>query len=213
MTESIPRRVDLTAPANYRILRAVLTAGTPFSQLEVARASNTAPSHVSTVVRWLQLHQHVVRRNEDGRYEVSQPEGLIVSMLPYQRTMSRALLRTVKTPGRAEAVRDWLSKEGATLCLESALEQYSGFFRGDRIAVYHPKPRALLDKISSRGEGLLPVAVYRPDIPLDGDQVFSDEVGGMKRTSKFRTLVDLVCDNRAYAAKDLFADLWGVHIG
>jgi hypothetical protein len=212
MTESIPGRIDLTAPANYRILRTVLTADKPFTQLEIARATDTAPSHVSTVVRWLELHQHVVRRKKDARYEVSQPAGLIVSMLPYQRVMSRALVGTVKVPGSPKSVREWLSKEGATLCLESALEQYSGFFRGDRIAVYHPKPRALLAKLSSGGEGLLPVAVYETDIPLEGDQVHRNDAGEVERTSKFRTVVDLVCDNRAYAARDLFTDLWGVRI-
>ncbi len=144
---------------------------------------------------------------------MAQPAGLVLAMFPYQRVMSQTLEGTVKVRGSMDEIGTLLSREGATLCLESALAQYSGFFRPDRLAVYHRTPKKLISNIGQRDGGLLSVQVYRIDIPLEGDQEGPDKIIQVRRTTRFRTLVDLVCDNRAYAAKDLFAELWGVQIG
>jgi hypothetical protein len=213
MLESVPSSIDPTAPVNYRIIREILTSKKPFLQTDIAGAAKAHTSQVSNVVRWLEIHQHVVRRRSDGRYEVAQPASLVLAVFPYQRPMSRALAGTAKVRGSLEEANRDLVKAGATLCLESALSFYSQYFRPDRIAVYHPKPRNLLAELNPNESGLIPVAVYLPDIPLEGDVEESDKTNPMRRTTKFRTLIDLVCDNRAYTAKDLFADLWGVQIG
>jgi hypothetical protein len=211
--ESLSVKIDVTAPVHYRILRQILTSKEPFLQAEIAKSTGAATGQVSRLVRWLEDHHHVVRRKPDARFEVTQPAGLILAMFPYQRVMSRALVGTTQVRAGMDEISQILSREGATLCLESALAQYSGYFRPDRVAVYHPHPRALLSRLAPHDGGLLVVAVYEIDIPLEGDQEGPDEVNPLRRTSRFRTLVDLVCDNRTYAAKDLFAELWGVQIG
>jgi hypothetical protein len=213
MIESLPSNIDVTAPVNYRILRAILTAKQPYLQTEVAEAAGAFTSQVSNIVRWLEDRKHVVRRRSDGKYETAQPASLVLSVFPYQRPMARALSGTIKVRGSMEEIGRLLTSEDATLCLESALAVHSGYFRPDRVAVYHPKPRKLLAGLTPDEGGLVPVAVYAPDIPLVGEVEEPDLVSPLRRTGKFRTLVDLVCDNRAYAAKDLFESLWGVQIG
>ena len=213
MTSSTPATIDFTAPTNYRVLRNILTSKHPFLQNEVAKEAAAHPPQVSTVVRWLQAHQHVIRRKTDGRYEVAQPASLVIAVFPYQRVMDRTLVGTVKVRSTPEDVCQLLTREGATLCLESALSVHSEFFRPDRVAVYHSKPKKLLKQIAPNEGGLLPVSVYEPDIPLEGDVEEPDSDSPFRRTARFRTLVDLVCDNRAYAAKDLFWTLWGVRFG
>ena len=213
MTSSTPATINFTAPTNYRVLRSILTSKHPFLQNEVAKEAAAHPPQVSTVVRWLQAHQHVIRRKTDGRYEVAQPASLAVAVFPYQRIMNRALVGAVKVRSTPEEVSQLLTREGATLCLESALSVHSEFFRPDRVAVYHSKPKKLLEQIAPNEGGMLPVAVYEPDIPLEGDVEEPDSDSPFRRTAQFRTLVDLVCDNRAYAAKDLFWTLWGVRFG
>ncbi len=212
MFESTPDRIAVTAPVNYRIVRAVLTAKQPFLQSELAEAAAARASQVSRLVRWLVEHHHVLRRRFDGRYVVTQPAGLVLALFPYQRVMSKALAGTAKVRGGAgEAVRA-LGRSGATLCLESALAQYSDYFRSGRVAVYHPEPAKLLSQLTVDEGGALPVEVYGIDLPLEGDQAGPDREGTVRRTTRFRTLVDLVCDDRTYVAKDLFADLWGVRL-
>ncbi|MDA4131738.1 MAG: MarR family transcriptional regulator [Thaumarchaeota archaeon] len=203
----------MTAPVHYRILRYILTSKEPFLQTDVAEATGAARGQVSRLVRWLEAHHHVVRRQSDGRFEVAQPSSLILAMFPYQRVMSQALVGTTKVPGSMEDAARILSRAGATLCLESALAQYSEYFRADRVAAYHPDPKKLLGELAPNEGGLLAVHVYRIDIPLDGDQEGPDKKNPLRRTSRYRTLLDLVCDNRAYAAKDLFQQLWGVQFG
>lgn len=213
MSAQTPTRIDLTAPVNYRILRTVLLSKEPFLQREVARAAKAQPTQVGRIVRWLEAHQHATRRKVDGRYEVTSPSTLIVAMFPYQRTMSGSLVGTVKVRGEMDRIGRLLVREGATLCLESALTVYSEYFRPDRLAVYHPDPRTLLSKLAPDEGGLLPIGVYGADIPLEGDVEEPDRKSPLRRTTQFRTLVDLICDNRAYAAKDLFLSLWGVRFG
>jgi len=205
--------MSLTAPVQYRIVRQILTSREPFLQTEIAHSAKAATGQVSRLVRWLEVHSHVVRRRSDGRFEITQPAGLILAMFPYQRVMSQALSGTTKVRGSMDEVSQALSREGATLCLESALAQYSDYFRPDRVAVYHSDPRKLITRLSRNEGGLLSVAVYRIDIPLDGDIDGPDDKNPVRRTSRFRTLIDLVCDNRTYAAKDIFEELWGVQLG
>ena len=213
MTESAPTRLNFTSPVNYRILRAILTSKSPFLQTQLATEVAAHVSQVNTITQWLEAHHHLLRHRSDGTYEVTQPAGLVMAMFPYQRIMSHALVRTVKVDKNIDEVIRVLTEQGATLCLESALALYSGYFRPDRVAVYHPKPKDLLAKILPNEGGVLPISVYGIDIPLEGDTLEPDGSIPVRRTSRFRTLIDLVCDNRAYAAKDLFAELWGVIIG
>jgi hypothetical protein len=63
-----------------------------------------------------------------------------------------------------------------------------------------------MDKLRSDEGGVLPVSVYLPDLPLKGD------VEKKRRTSKFRTVIDLACDGRIYAAKDIVEEMWGIRI-
>ncbi len=212
MIKSTPARIDATAPVNYRIVREILTVKQPFLQTEIAAAAGAQPSQVSRLVRWLEDHHHIVRRKSDGRFEVTQPTSLILALFPYQRVMSRALAGTTKVRAGMDQAAQILTGEGATLCLESALAQYSDYFRPDRVAVYHPTPKKLLSRLTPNDVGILSVSVYQADIPLEGDQEGPDQKSSLRRTSRFRTVVDLVCDNRAYAARDLFMELWGVRL-
>ncbi|MBI4393540.1 MAG: hypothetical protein HY556_07065 [Euryarchaeota archaeon] len=195
----------MTTPAAYRTLRAALTTREPFRQSDLAQLAGVSVSQAHRVVRWLAARQHV-ERLPDGRYHVRGAAAVVNAVFPYQRTMSQNLAASVTVRAGKKDALDGLVRAGAILCMESALEEYSQFFRADRVCVYHSDPeRLVLDLAPSQG-GILPVQIYVPDIPLNGDL---DE---NRRTTKFRTIVDLACDGRVYAAKELLEELWGVVI-
>lgn len=194
---------SLVSVANYRLLRDALTADEPFTQVELAEQAGTSVSQANRLVRWLMDKDHA-ERGRDGRYRARGAVGVVSSVLPYQRTMSDAMTHSLKIRGSKRDVKEALVEAGAILCLESAAEEVSEFFRADRVCVYHEKPDILADRLRPHEGGALPVAIYEPDIPLDGD------VEEGRRTTKFRTIVDLACDGKLYAAKDLIEDLWGV---
>ncbi len=196
---------SITAPASYRILRTALTRGEPFRQLDLIRDAKASPSQVSRVIRWLTERRHVERLH-DGRYRVKGAASVVSAAVPYYRAMNDALVSSVAIRGSKKAAKEALVAEGGILGLESALEEHSEFFRADRVCIYHEQPEDVLRALTPSEGGILNVSVYQPDIPLEGD------IDAKRRTSKFRTVLDLSCDGKAYAAKELFEELWGVVI-
>ena len=199
--------IDLSpkSAATYRIIRAALGSKEPFFQIDISKAANASPSQVSRVLRWMMGRQHADRL-PDGRYRVRNAIGIIASAIPYQRSMKDARFGVVFVRGKKKEVVEALIRAGGILCLESALEEYSQSFRADRICIYHQEPGELMDKHVVEEGGILPVSMYLPDLPLKGD------VEQKRRTSRFRTVIDLACDGRIYAAKDIVEELWGIRI-
>ncbi len=191
------------SPANYRLLRAALTFKGSFYQVELADQAKASPAQASRVLRWL-MDKHHAERQPDGRYRIRGPVSIITSVFPYQRSMADALVATLNVRGTKKEIADALVRARGILCLESALEEYSQFFRATKVSVYHSDPEELLSKLTSSEGGVLPVSIYLPDLRLEGD------IEAERRTTKFRTVVDLACDGKVYAAKELLEDLWGV---
>lgn len=195
--------LSATAPTNYRLLRTALTRKQPFLQSELAKEANASLSQANRVVQWLANRRHV-ERLPDGRYRLRGAAGLVTSVFPYQRAMGDALAALLTVRGSKKDVTEALVHAGGVLCLESALEAYSQFFRADRVCAYHTDPEQLVAQLSPHEGGVLPVNVYVADLPLEGD------VEEGRRTTRFRTVVDLACDGKLYAAKELLEELWGV---
>lgn len=198
-----PSITSVTTPVNYRLVRQALLASGPFTQTELAERAEASVSQANRIVRWLVDKGHA-ERGRDGLYRNRAPVGIITSVFPYQRTTDDALAAKLKVRGSKQEVKEALVDAGGVLCLESAAEEYGEFFRADRVCVYHENPEQLVDGLRPHEGGVLPVWIYTPDIPLDGD------VEEDRRTARFRTVVDLACDGKLYAAKDLIEELWGV---
>lgn len=192
------------SPQTYRILRAFLTAKEPTTQADLAQLSGASPSQASRVVTQL-MDTGYAERLRDGRYRVLGAPALLTN-LAFRRPMNRLVANVVMVRAEPEQVKEALVREGCTLALDSALEAYSSFFRSDRVCAYTTDAPRIVHGLRPAMGGLLKVQLYEPDLPLAGDT----EDG---RTTRFRTLFDLVCDGRAYAGKDLFEQLWGVQIG
>ena len=191
--------------ATYRILRAVLLSRDPFYQIDISKTAKASASQASRVLRWMMEHGHA-QRQPDGKYRVRNAAGMVISAIPYQRAMKHALHASINLRGSRREIIEALVRAGGVLCLESALEEYGEFFRADRICIYHQEPGALMKKLEADEGGIVPVSIYLPDLPLDGD------VEKRRRTTRFRTVLDLACDGRIYTAKELVETLWGVRI-
>jgi hypothetical protein len=137
----------------------------------------------------------------------------VASALPYQRVMADCLHSVTRVRATPEQIAERICQASGVLCLETALASYSRFFRPDRVAAYHPEPEKLEASLRADEGGLLPVALYTPDLPLEGDVVELPGNPNLRGTSKFRTVLDLSCDGKVYAAKEVLEELWGVVIG
>ncbi|MCI4318850.1 MAG: hypothetical protein L3K23_01790 [Thermoplasmata archaeon] len=200
------------APATYRMLRVFSTAASPMLQSEIAGQGHASPAQASRLIRWLIAHGHA-ERQPDGRYRIRGAAGLVASALPYQRSMSDSLRAVIRVRGTPEEVAARACAASGVLCLETALGYYSRFFRPDRVAVYHARPAELAETFRSEEGGLLPLAIYGVDLPLDGDEVAAPERPDLRITDRFRTVLDMACDGKVYAAKEVLEELWGAVIG
>ena len=93
------------------------------------------------------------------------------------------------------------------LCMDSALEKYSNYYRSNRVCVYanNEKEVKRIEKIfNGASSGHIEVWIFKAS-PLPETIKIKKKIV----TTKLRTLIDLVCDNKTFYAKDLFKQLWG----
>jgi hypothetical protein len=140
----------------------------------------------------------------DNKYHLVDPAG-IISVFPLFRNMNELLVYRIQLRDEKEKILENLPK-GSTLCLDSALDKYSGYFRSNRICIYHEKPELIKNIFEPYSGGIIDLEVYRPDMDLK-----EDIENGV--TSKLRTVIDMTCDGKTYFAKDLFEQLWGMKLG
>lgn len=192
------------SPQTYRVIRTLLTSEKPATQTELAETSGVSTSQVNRTIGQL-VATGYARRVQGGGYE-AQAAPALLAHLAFQRPMSKAVANIVAVRAEPPEVKAALVREGCTLCLDSALESYSTYFRSGRVCAYTTEAPRIVEGLRPAMGGFLHVYLYEPDLPLDGDV----ENG---HTTRFRTLLDLVCDGKTYIAKDLFQQIWHVEVG
>ena len=190
--------MNITSKVTYQIIRQILVSKR-FTQVEIKNKTGYSKGQISKVVNWLITRKFVEKR--ENNYHLLDPAGLI-SVFPLFRNMKEILVCRIPLRGEKEKILEHLP-EGSILCLESALEKYSRYFRSSRICIYHEKPEVVKRLFEPYSGGILDLEVYRPDMDLQ-----KDVEQGM--TSKLRTVIDITCDGKTYVAKDLFEELWGI---
>ncbi len=191
--------MKLSSPQTYKIIRFALE--TPrFKQIEVHRATNVAFSRVNAVVNWMVSRGFAAKGK--GGYHVVAPAALLASFALF-RQMKELQIRSFMVETDRKRVLSLFEENGAVLCLSSALSFYDDYFRDPSFHVYGSV--GLCNELSTLPEGLTQVVVYRDDL-ADSADIVSQK--GVKYTGKIRTLVDLLCSERAYASEQLIKKTW-----
>ena len=193
--------MNITSKVTYQIIREILQSKV-FIQIEIKNKTGCSKGQISKVVNWLITRKFVEKR--ESNYYLLDPAGLI-SVFPLFRNIKELLVYRIPLRGEKEKILENLPK-GSILCLESALDKYSRYFRSSRICIYHEKPDEVNRLFEPYSGGILDLEVYRPDMDLQ-----KDVKHGL--TSKLRTVIDMTCDGKTYVVKDLFEELWGIKFG
>ena len=134
-----------------------------------------------------------------------------------------------------ESILAELARRRAVSCLGTALESYSSYYRPDEVSFYSIDLPG--DESSDRlrkwfqvlGPGVARVRCYHLDSRKHGrreaasgdwKQVvkrlerigFLERSGIHVRTTKIQTVIDLFCDGKAFAARELLRELWGIDV-
>ena len=188
--------MKVTSRETYKIIRAILELK-KFKQYQISKKENVTFSLVNRVVNWLVAQKYVAKRT--GYYELVSPSA-IVGLFPLYRRMKP--YESLDVALSAKEVLDILKGRGI-LCLVSALSYHDDYYRDPAIHVYL-KDEKTLKELKSLQRGYTHIEIYRED--LNGEDFTT--VKGQKITSKTRTIIDLFCANKAYAAERLIKKEW-----
>lgn len=196
--------MKLTSKQTYKVASFVLL-NPVFTQTKLFNAVKVSWGRMNEVVQWLVNKNFVEKREKE--YELIDPAGLI-SLFPLYRDMNSLVLKKLPLRLSIKKVINRLPK-GTILCLDSALEFYSGYWRSDRVCVYVEENSKEFKKIEQEFKpltgGNIMLWMFKPDIKPE-----TNKIKGFTVTSKLRTLIDLVCDNKSFYARDLYKQLWGL---
>lgn len=190
--------MNVTSNVTYKVIRYILLSK-DFSQTDIHNKTGCSLGQINKVVNWLITRDFVEKNNH--KYQIVDPAG-IISVFPLFRNMKDLLVFRIPIRGEKQKIMENLPKE-SVLCLDSALDLYSRYFRSGRICIYHEKPDLIKNIFKPYSGGVLNLEVYLPDMNFR-----DDVVNGV--TSKLRTVIDMTCDGKTYVVKDLFEQLWGI---
>lgn len=215
-------------PKTLQIMVAVLSTGR-FSQRGIWRLCNrqgtVSIGQVNKVVKDLQQKGFVERLwkspiaetmemagpiGEDwedfnmGRanYALTDPIGLL-RFISLFRSMRELRLFTISVEASEEKIIKELLKKDAIICLGTAMERYSAYYRPDEVSFYSGKPEAIYKYLRTAKGGFTKVSCYKIDY-------VQGKTGGP--TTDVQTVVDMFCDGKGVYTKPLLRKFWGVDI-
>ncbi len=181
--------MQITRKEAYKAVRAILTEK-KFKQIEISEKAKVTFSLVNRIVKWMVSLGYVGKRK--GYYELIS-SGAIFNLFPLYRQIKPIATFNVEMPP-AEAMK--MLEGRVALCLTSALRHYSDYYQDPAIYAYS-LDKKLLNDLRELPEGKTRIEIFDED--LNGDDFVKEK--GIRMTSKIRTIIDLYCANKAYAAE------------
>jgi len=181
---------------------------TEFTQRKMARDLKVHHGRrISDFVSLLEEREYVKRTlstTKRGKtYEVVSPIGLIRYYSNFRR-MENLLLESRELGNNRNEMMQYLNSKGAIFCLATALEFHDEYYRDPAIYAYMPDKSFLENELPDQAKGKVKVFLYGYDV--------ADEIeikNKIRITPIVRTIIDLFCDNKAYAAEPLIRRMWG----
>jgi hypothetical protein len=205
------------APMTFAVLRYVLE-NPETTQRAAARDTGVSLGQVNKVFSWLQENSLIEKINKNrtaantgktAKYRLSNPTGILRVISLFRPMKNNLILELNLNIKKQEAIK-YLRKKKAILCLDSALERYDSYFRGDTVCCYVDPPdrlETIKKELSRVPSGITKIRCYRwdfPDIDISGSKDLA--------TTETQTVIDLFCDNKAHYTKELLRRRWGMEL-
>ena len=178
-----------------------------FKQRQMARDLGIPHgARVSGFVNWLVDLKFVEKiKNRQQRlnvYRVTSPVALIKFYSSFRNMETQKISRNWGVD--RDKVIEYFKNEGGIFCLTTALEHYTEYVRDPAIHVYVDED--FWNKMQKKETtGTIRVNMY-PSKPYRKDNVI--EKDKLLITTRLRTLIDLYCDDKAYAGEPLIKQIW-----
>jgi len=179
----------LTSPKTYQTLEHILSVK-EFTQTSIKDAIEISIGRVNKIVRWLVEKGIVIK--DKGRYSLIKP-NLLVEIISMQISIKNKMFFSISS-SKKDIIKI-LKKNGAVICLGTALENYEDY-SDDEIHLYFNEK--IIDILNKMERGDLKINLYESNIILPSDL-----------TSKIRTIIDLQATGNSKAASRLLIEEFG----
>lgn len=190
--------MKLTSPRTYRVVRYLLDHST-FKQVEVEKGTGVSFALVNRVVNGLIDRKYVAK--QPGGYRVIAPAAL-AQQFSFFRRMEKLQRASIDIDASPAQIKEMQIQTNSRLCLASALRNYDDYFHDPAIQLYATKEAIV--EFMKFPSGRTRIEFYEDDL-MQEDDFNGKEV---KYTTETRTIIDLMCSQRAYAVDKLIQRKW-----
>lgn len=197
--------VDLAAEKTFKVVEYILEKK-QFTQYSAKKELKVGMSTVNNLFSYL-LEKGFIEKKED-KYVLTDPVSLIESV-SFFRSMKDCLILEFSTSLEKTELEKKLPID-AVFCMESALAQYSNYYKTNVVSIYLPKNKlGELKKMLGVGFGNTSILkVFEPKLAVTK----TVKLNGKLYTPQARTLIDLACDKKGAMGDKLIEHLFKVKI-
>jgi len=172
-----------------------------FKQVEVERETGVSFTLVNRIVNGLIDRGYVAKQPRGYRVVAS---AALAQAIAFFRRMEKLKLASLDVNASQEQIIAVQARTNSKLCLTSALRHYDDYFHDPSIQLYTTKEG--VEEFRKLPPGRTRIELYEDDLKQDDDFEGEHEVRWTKQT---RTIIDLLCSQRAYAAEKIIQKKWG----
>jgi hypothetical protein len=215
----IGEHMNPVAPKTYEVLKWVLSQPA-ISQRMIARNTDISLGQINKVFFWLEENNFIEKRKKNTQikdlgtmsYNLINPTGILRAISLFRSMKSNRILELNLDMKKEKAIK-YLKKQKVIFCLDSALEKYDSYFRGDTVCCYivpDERIKVIKNDLSSVKYGLCRVEFYSWD--FRGLDIKNKMNSYNHYTTELQTIIDLFCDNKAHYTKVLLRKKWGIQL-
>ncbi len=192
-----------------------------FSQRMIMRNTNISLGQINKTFKWLEDNNFIERVRKIVltkvphnlgvvRYQLINPTGLLRAISFFRKMKDLKILELNLDITKEEIIK-YLTGKKVIFCLETALEKYDSYFRGDTVCCYVGSTEQtdnIQKDLSAIKFGLTKVQLYSWDFQ---DYDIKHQSNSQNNyTTELQTIVDLFCDNKAHYTKELLKRKWRI---
>ena len=199
--------VNLASPKTFEIIEYILE-NAQFTQYRASKdLKNISFGLINRVSNWLLGRRLIARR--ESKYLLSDPAGIISAISIYRDMKQLKIFEADTSLTKGQLMR--LIPKSAVFCLDSALSLWSSYYKSGRVCAYlgQKEADAIKKKLLFRPGNRSTLCIYREEPQVKQKK----QAEGRFYTGRVRTVVDMFCDDRAFAAEMLYKELWGERLG
>ena len=190
--------LSLASDKKLLIIEYILSNNT-FTQYKIKKELNLGMYIVNTTVNFL-LEKEVIEQ-KDKKYVLLDAESLL-ELVAFFKNMKEYKIAEIETSLSKKEIEKYIPKD-AVYCMDSALEQYTNYYKTNKVCIYASEEQAkkLKDKLKLNPGNKTVVQIYKTGI------INVVEIKGLKYTTKIKTIIDMYCDKRGNSVETLLKKL------